>query len=83
MDPSPLTDRVETLIKDLMEEGGLASASLASILMAAQDSLTQGDCLELSRRVWLAANELRSARPVPLAADAEPMCCLRHFANGA
>jgi hypothetical protein len=61
MDSWALSDRVEALINDLIDEGGLASASLASILLAAQDSLNQGYSLELSRRVWLVANELRTS----------------------
>ena len=71
MFPRLLHDRVEALIDDLIEEGGLATGSLASILLAAQDSLKQGDCLELSRRVWLAASELRSPRPSSAATDAD------------
>jgi hypothetical protein len=54
-----LNDRVETLIDELIEDGGLDSASLASILVAAQDSLNHGYSVELSRRVWMASNELK------------------------
>ena len=39
MVPCSLNDRVEMLINELMDEGGLVSASLASILLAAQDSV--------------------------------------------
>jgi hypothetical protein len=59
MFPRALSDRVERLINDLIEEGGLDSASLASILVAAQDSVREGYCLELSRQVWLASNALK------------------------
>jgi hypothetical protein len=76
MFPRALSDRVETLINELIEEGGIDTASLASILVAAQDSVNHGYSVELSRRVWLASNELRpqeSADPdvlfPPLPAD--------------
>jgi hypothetical protein len=60
MVPRNLNDRLEPLINELIEEGGLDAASLASILVAAQDSINHGDCLELSRRVWVAWSELRT-----------------------
>jgi hypothetical protein len=55
-----LNDRLETFINELIEEGGLDAAALASILIAAQDSVNHGDCMELSRRVWVAWTELRT-----------------------
>jgi hypothetical protein len=75
MFPAALSDRVERLINDLIEEGSLASSSLASILLAAQDSLSHGYSLELSRRVWQASNELHPEKltghePYPTAAIA-------------
>jgi hypothetical protein len=54
-----LSDRVETLIDELIEEGGLASGSLASILLAARDAVQDGYGLELSHRVLLTLDELR------------------------
>jgi hypothetical protein len=60
MFPHVLNDRLETFINELIEEGGLDAASLAAILVAAQDSVNHGDCMELSRRVWLAWSELRN-----------------------
>jgi hypothetical protein len=68
MFPRPLSDRVQALIDDLIEEGGLATASLAAIFLAAQEAVNHGYFLELSQRVWLASNELRpheSADPNP------------------
>jgi hypothetical protein len=59
MFPHSLNDRFEMLIDELIEHGGLYSTSLASILTAVQDSMDQGYCLELSRRVWMVSNELR------------------------
>jgi hypothetical protein len=60
MSSRSLSDRVETLVNELIEEGGLDSAALASILVAAKDSVDQGYCMQLSRWVWLAASELKS-----------------------
>ena len=59
MVPKKLKERVNTLIDDLFREGSFASASLASILVAAQDSAEKGCLLELSRRVWAVNNELK------------------------
>jgi hypothetical protein len=72
MFPRSLSDRVETLIDELIEEGGLDSASLASILVAAQDSVQHGYCPELSRQVWLASNALKVNDLVPPAASQGP-----------
>jgi hypothetical protein len=58
MVPRSLCDRIDTLVDELIEDGGLDSAALASILVAARDSVDQGYCMELSRRVWAAATEL-------------------------
>jgi hypothetical protein len=58
MVPRSLCDRIDTLVDELIENGGLDSAALASILVAARDSVDQGYCMELSRRVWVAATEL-------------------------
>lgn len=60
-----LSDRLETLVDELIEEEGVDSAALASILLAAQDSLNHGYCMELSRWVWLAAGKLRSHEHEP------------------
>jgi hypothetical protein len=59
MFPRSLQDRVDSLIDDLFRDGGVDSASLASILVAAQDTFENGCLLELSRRVWTASNDLR------------------------
>ncbi len=67
MSPRSLSDRVETLINELIEEEGIDSSALASILLAVQDSLNRGYCVELSRRVWSAASELRSEDRQPMA----------------
>ncbi len=59
MFPRALSERVDMLIDELIEDGGVDSASLASILMAARESVHHGYSMELSRRVWLASSELR------------------------
>jgi hypothetical protein len=59
MFPRSLSDRIDTLVDELIEDGGLDSAALASILLTAHDSVERGYSMELSRRVWVAATELR------------------------
>jgi hypothetical protein len=59
MVPRSLSERIDTLVDELIEDGGLDSAALASILLTAWDSVERGNCLELSRRVWVAASELK------------------------
>ena len=63
MFPRSLNDRVETLIDDLIEDGGLATGSLASVLLAARDAVQDGYGLEFSRRVRLTLDELRPRDP--------------------
>lgn len=55
-----LSDRLDTLIDDLILDGGVESASLASILLAAKDSVESKYLVTLSRQVWAANNELRA-----------------------
>ena len=62
MTPDSLNDRLESLIDELILDGGVVSASLASILMAAKDSVTGDYHGTLSRRVWAASNDLRAER---------------------
>jgi hypothetical protein len=68
-----LNARVETLINELIEEGGLDTASLASILVAAQDSVNHGYSVELSRRVWMASNELMPQESPDADASVSPL----------
>ena len=60
MIPPSLDRRLEGLINDLIEEGGVSSASLASILVAAQEAVHSGYHVALCRRVWSAACELEA-----------------------
>lgn len=62
MIPPPLNQRIEMLINDLIEEGGVATASVASILLAAQEAVELGYDLALCRTVWAAASELAETR---------------------
>lgn len=55
-----LSERLDTLIDDLIMDGGVESASLASILLAAKDSVESDYLVTLSRKVWAANSELKS-----------------------
>ncbi len=56
-----LNERLETLIDDLIMDGGLEAASLVTILLAAKDSIERADHVLLSRKVWTANDELMTA----------------------
>ena len=58
--PTALGERLDTLIDDLIMDGGVEAASLASILLAAKDSLKSNCLVTLSRRVWSESNELKA-----------------------
>ncbi len=62
MFPPVLSERLDALIDELIMSGGVEAASLASILLAAKDSVKCDYHVTLSRRVWAAVNEIR---PVP------------------
>ncbi len=51
--------RIDTLIDDLLNDGELSSSSLASMLMAARDSVRDGYHVALARRIWDANNDLK------------------------
>lgn len=59
MFPAPLSDRLDGLIDDLILDGGFEAASLASILMAAKDSVKCEYHVALSRWVWTGVNNLK------------------------
>ena len=50
------------LINDLIEEGNVATASLASILVAAQGAVAGGYDVALCRHVWMASRDYESNR---------------------
>jgi hypothetical protein len=52
-------DRLDTLIDDLLNDGDLSSSSLASILVAARESVRDGYHVALARRTWDASNDLK------------------------
>jgi hypothetical protein len=56
---SQLLDRVDSLIDDLLNDSTLSSSSLASILMAARESVREGYHVALARRTWDANNDLK------------------------
>ena len=49
------------LINDLIEEGNVATASLASILVAAQGAVAGGYDVALCRHVWMASRDYESS----------------------
>jgi hypothetical protein len=59
MGSSQLLDRVDSLIDDLLNDSKLSSSSLASILMAARESVREGYHVALARRIWDATNDLK------------------------
>ena len=52
-------DRLDSLIDDLLSESDLPASSLASMLMAARDSVMDGYHVALARRIWDAQNAIR------------------------
>jgi hypothetical protein len=51
--------QLDTLIDDLLNNAELPSSSLASILMAARESVQDGYHVALARRIWDANNDLK------------------------
>ncbi len=62
--------QLDTLIDDLLNDADLSSSSLASILMAARESVQDGYHVALARRTWDANNDLKlrqaPAEPQPV-----------------
>lgn len=61
MFPVSLSERLDALIDELILDGGIEAASLASILLTAKDSVRRDDHVSLSRMVWRANDELLTA----------------------
>jgi hypothetical protein len=59
MDSIKVLDQLDSLIDDLLNESDLPAASLASMLMAARDSVEEGYHVALARRVWDASHAIR------------------------
>jgi hypothetical protein len=51
-------ERLDALVDDLIGDGSVEAAFLASIVMTAQDSVRKGEHVALSRRLWSANNDL-------------------------
>ena len=64
---SKILDRVDSLIDELLNDSELSSSSLASILVAARESVRDGYHVALARRTWEAHNDLqlRDAQGLP------------------
>jgi hypothetical protein len=56
---SIILDHVDSLIDELLNDGDLSSSSLASILVAARESVRDGYHVALARRTWDAHNDLK------------------------
>ena len=59
MGSSRVLNQIDTLIDDLLNDGELSSSSLASMLMAARDSVRDGYHVALARRIWDANKDLK------------------------
>jgi hypothetical protein len=59
MDPTKVLDQLDAMIDDLLLEGDLPASSLASMLMAARDSVKGGYHVALARRVWDVSNAVK------------------------
>jgi hypothetical protein len=59
MASTQILDRLDSLIDDLVNDGNLSSSSLASILVAARESVRDGYHVALARRTWDASNDLK------------------------
>ena len=73
MRPPKILDRVDSLIDDLLNDSDLSSSSLASILVAARESVREGYHVALARRIWDASNDLK-LRNAPLARESKRLC---------
>jgi len=56
---SKILDQVDSLIDSLLNDSDMSSSSLASILMAARESVRDGYHVALARRIWDASNDLK------------------------
>jgi hypothetical protein len=56
---SQILEHVDSLIDELLNDGDLSSSSLASILVAARESVRDGYHVALARRTWDAHNDLK------------------------
>jgi hypothetical protein len=59
MNSAKVLDQLDSLIDDLLIDSDLSASSLASMLMAARDSVKDGYHFALARRVCDASNAIR------------------------
>ncbi len=59
MDSTKVLDQLDSLIDDLLNQSDLPASSLASMLMAARDSVKDGYHVALARRVWDVSHAIR------------------------
>ena len=62
MGSTAVLEQIDSLIDDLLNETDLSASSLASMLMAARDSVRDGYHVALARRIWDANNEIKGRR---------------------
>jgi hypothetical protein len=62
MESSKVLSQLDSLIDELLNDGDVSSSSLASILMAARDSVRDGYHVAMARRTWNANNDLKGRR---------------------
>ncbi len=59
MGSSTVLHQIDSLIDELLNDGEVSSSALASMLMAARDSVRDGYHVALARRIWNATNDLK------------------------
>jgi hypothetical protein len=72
MDSTKVLCQLDSLIDDLLNESDLPASSLASMLMAARDSVQERYHVALARRVWDASNTIRDQHAYAIA-DSQPV----------
>lgn len=59
MGSTTVLHQIDSLIDELLNDGDVSSSSLASMLLAARDSVRDGYHVALARRIWDANNDLK------------------------
>ncbi len=59
MDSTKVLDQLDSMIDELLNQSDLPASSLASMLMAARDSVKDGYHVALARRVWDVSHAIR------------------------
>ncbi len=66
MNSTKVLDQLDSLIDDLLNDSDVSACSLASMLMAARDSVQDGYHFALARRVCDASNAIRDRHAADL-----------------